>query len=58
MSSAASAPILRDPGLLNMTGNLFDSAIMKVSVISDEFRNRYLSHPDDMDAMEGIAVVF
>lgn len=56
--SPASAPILSDAGFLNMTGNLFDSAIMKVSVITDEFRSRYLSNPDDMNAMEGIAVVF
>jgi len=31
---------------------------MKTSVISDEFRNRYLSNPDDLNAFEGPAVVF
>ena len=41
-----------------LTGNLFDSAIMKTSVISDEFRQRYLSNPKDPNAFEGRAVVF
>ena len=52
------APMLKDAGFINLKGNLFDSAIMKTSVISDEFRNRYLSNPDDPDAFEGRAVVF
>ncbi len=39
-------------------GNLFDSAIMKTSVISDEFRKRYLSNPKDPNAFEGKARVF
>jgi dihydroxy-acid dehydratase len=51
-------PMLRDAGFLNLKGNLFDSAIMKTSVISDSFRKRYLSKPDDLDAFEGKAVVF
>jgi dihydroxy-acid dehydratase len=41
-----------------LKGNLFDSAIMKTSVISDEFRARYLSNPKDPNAFEGRAVVF
>ena len=41
-----------------LRGNLFDSAIMKKSVISDEFRAAYLSDPDDPEAFEGTAVVF
>jgi dihydroxy-acid dehydratase len=41
-----------------LSGNLFDSAIMKTSVISDEFRQRYLSNPKDPNAFEGRAVVF
>jgi dihydroxy-acid dehydratase len=45
-------------GFKVLKGNLFDSAIMKLSVISDEFRKRYLSDPDDPDAFEGRAVVF
>ena len=45
-------------GFLNLKGNLFDSAIMKTSVIAAEFRDRYLSNPDDPDAFEGRAIVF
>lgn len=47
-----------EAGFINLKGNLFDSAIMKTSVISEEFRNRYLSNPDDPDAFEGRAIVF
>ncbi|HYI28229.1 MAG TPA: dihydroxy-acid dehydratase, partial [Bradyrhizobium sp.] len=39
-------------------GNLFDSAIMKTSVISKEFRDRYLINPKDLNAFEGRAIVF
>ena len=55
---AAGEPLLADAGFINLSGNLFDSAIMKTSVISDEFRERYLSNPDDPDAFEGRAIVF
>ena len=41
-----------------LKGNLFDSAIMKTSVISKEFRDRYLSNPKSPNAFEGLAVVF
>ncbi|MEM9432812.1 MAG: IlvD/Edd family dehydratase [Pseudomonadota bacterium] len=51
-------PMVRDAGFINLKGNLFDSAIMKTSVISPEFRDRYLSNPEDPDAFEGRAVVF
>lgn len=51
-------PLMERAGFLVMRGNLFDSAIMKTSVISDEFRARYLSNPDDPDAFEGRVVVF
>ncbi|MFV2061960.1 MAG: dihydroxy-acid dehydratase, partial [Chloroflexota bacterium] len=51
-------PLVSDAGFLNLKGNLFDSAIMKTSVISDTFRARYLSDPDDPDAFEGRVVVF
>ena len=51
-------PILHDAGFLVLGGNLFDAAIMKTSVISDEFRDRYLSNPDDPEAFEGPAIVF
>src|SRR6202011_5703828 len=45
-------------GFKVLSGNLFDSAIMKLSVISEEFRQRYLSKPGDPDAFEGQCVVF
>lgn len=51
-------PLLRDAGFLVLRGNLFDSAIMKTSVISRQFREQYFSNPDDPDAFEGRAVVF
>lgn len=55
---SADAPIKSDAGFINLSGNLFDSAIMKTSVISDSFRAMYLSNPADMNAFEGRAVVF
>jgi dihydroxy-acid dehydratase len=51
-------PLKKKAGFIVMKGNLFDSAIMKVSVISEEFRKRYLSNPKDPNAFEGRAVVF
>ncbi|NJN37277.1 MAG: dihydroxy-acid dehydratase family protein, partial [Nitrospiraceae bacterium] len=51
-------PMREKAGFLNIKGNLFDSAIMKTSVISPEFRERYLANPADPNAFEGIAVVF
>jgi dihydroxy-acid dehydratase len=51
-------PLTHKAGFLVLRGNLFDSAIMKTSVISPEFRARYLSNPQDPDAFEGRAVVF
>jgi len=51
-------PMVSQAGFLNLKGNLFNTAIMKTSVISDEFRERYLSNPDDPNAFEGKAAVF
>ena len=51
-------PLKASAGFLNLKGNLFDSAIMKTSVISPEFRDRYLSNPADPEAFEGRAIVF
>jgi xylonate dehydratase len=51
-------PLKQRAGFKVLSGNLFDSAIMKTSVISDEFRQRYLSNPEDPNAFEGRAVVF
>ena len=55
---SADQPILADAGFINLSGNLFDSAIMKTSVISENFRKAYLSNPEDMNAFEGRAIVF
>ena len=52
------APLKARAGFTVLRGNLFDSAIMKTSVISEGFRERYLSNPNDPDAFEGRAVVF
>jgi dihydroxy-acid dehydratase len=52
------SPMKKRAGFKVLKGNLFDSAIMKTSVISDEFRKRYLSNPKDKNAFEGRAVVF
>ena len=51
-------PLVEDAGFVVLRGNLFDSAIMKTSVISKAFRERYLSKPNDPDAFEGKAAVF
>jgi dihydroxy-acid dehydratase len=51
-------PLKEEAGFIVLRGNLFDSAIMKTSVISPEFRARYLSNPQDPEAFEGPAVVF
>ena len=51
-------PLKEEAGFIVLSGNLFDAAIMKTSVISPEFRDRYLSNPDDPEAFEGPAIVF
>ncbi|MCP3729926.1 dihydroxy-acid dehydratase family protein [Sphingomonas sp. MG17] len=51
-------PLKPSAGLTVLSGNLFDNAVMKLSVISPEFRDRYLSNPADPDAFEGNAIVF
>ncbi|RYF93893.1 MAG: dihydroxy-acid dehydratase [Caulobacteraceae bacterium] len=51
-------PLMADAGFLILTGNLFSTAVMKLSVISEEFRQRYLANPDDLNAFEGSVVVF
>jgi dihydroxy-acid dehydratase len=51
-------PLKERAGFRVLRGNLFSSAIMKTSVISPEFRERYLSNPDDPEAFEGRAIVF
>lgn len=51
-------PLKAQAGFINITGNLFDSALMKTSVISPAFRATYLANPDDPNAFEGRAIVF
>ena len=51
-------PLVKDAGFIVLHGNLFDSAVMKTSVISREFRDRYLSNPKNPNAFEGRAIVF
>jgi len=51
-------PLKQRAGFKVLSGNLFGSAIMKTSVISEEFNRRYLSNPADPNAFEGRAVVF
>ena len=51
-------PLLENAGFLHLKGTLFDSAIMKMSVINDEFRKRFLQTPKDPNAFEGKVAVF
>ncbi|HEY1606704.1 MAG TPA: IlvD/Edd family dehydratase [Allosphingosinicella sp.] len=51
-------PLKQRAGYLVLKGNLFDFAIMKTSVISDDFRARYLSRPGHENVFEGRAIVF
>ncbi|WP_242141179.1 IlvD/Edd family dehydratase [Sphingomonas sp. TREG-RG-20F-R18-01] len=51
-------PLKPAAGLSVFSGNLFDGAVMKLSVISEEFRDRYLRNPSDPEAFEGRVVVF
>lgn len=51
-------PLKEKAGFRVLRGNLFTSAIMKMSVISEEFHHRYLSNPDDPNAFVGRAIVF
>ena len=45
-------------GYVVMSGNLFDTAVMKISVIDQDFRQRFLSNPDRPNIFEGRAIVF
>jgi dihydroxy-acid dehydratase len=53
-----SDPMIKSAGFAHMTGNLFDSAIMKTSVISKAFREEFLENPEDLNAFEAKAIVF
>jgi len=52
------APLKQAAGLTVLSGNLFDNAVMKLSVLSEEFRGRYLSDPAHPGMFEGTAIVF
>ena len=52
------APMRKNAGFKVLSGNLFDSALMKTSVISDDFRQRFLSEPGNEGVFEARAVVF
>lgn len=51
-------PLMDSAGFTILSGNLFDSALMKMSVIDNSFRARYLSDPVDPNAFEAKAIVF
>ena len=50
--------LAKNAGFLIMKGNFFSSAIMKTSVISHEFKERYLSNPKHLNVFKGKAIVF
>lgn len=51
-------PLRRQAGFMVLSGNLFDSALMKTSVISDDFRQRFLCHAGAEGVHEARAIVF
>ncbi|KAL4737146.1 dihydroxy-acid/6-phosphogluconate dehydratase [Aspergillus similis] len=53
-----SEPLMKEAGFVHLQGTLFESAIMKTCVISEQFRQHFLENPDDPNAFEGAVVVF
>ena len=53
-----SDPLRERAGFLVLSGNLFDSALMKTSVISRDFQDRFLSDPGREGIHEARAIVF
>lgn len=51
-------PVKENAGLMVLSGNLFDSAVMKVSAITKAFRKRYLSEPDNLNCFDARVIVF
>ncbi len=51
-------PMREHAGFIVVKGNLFDSAVMKTSVISKDFRDRFLSDPGEENIHTARAVVF
>lgn len=58
MIRAFETPLQEKAGFLVLSGNLFDFGILKTSVISDEFRQRYLSRDNQKNIFEARAIVF
>jgi dihydroxyacid dehydratase/phosphogluconate dehydratase len=56
--SSVDRPLRTQAGFLVLSGNLFDAALIKTSVISSAFRDRYLNRPGHQQAFECRAVVF
>lgn len=52
------APMMKDAGYAVLRGNFFDTAVMKISVIGPEFRQKYLSRPGAENVLEARAIVF
>jgi dihydroxy-acid dehydratase len=55
---AFTRPLKEAAGYVVLTGNLFDTAVMKISVIDQEFRRRFLADPEHPDVFEGTVIVF
>ena len=55
---AYAAPMKDCAGYVVLSGNLFESAVIKMSVIDQDFRSRFLSNPDRPNVFEGRAIVF
>mgnify|MGYP001029636388 FL=1 len=51
-------PMKQKAGFIVLKGNLFDSAIMKTSVISKSFKDKFLSNPGKEGVLEGKVIVF
>jgi len=51
-------PLKEKAGYVVLSGNIFDSAVMKISVIDEQFRKRFLSNPERPNVFEGKAIVF
>ena len=52
------APLKAGAGFIVLTGNFFESAIIKMSVVGEAFRKTYLSEPGGENSFEARAIVF
>lgn len=52
------APLKHNAGFIVLSGNFFDSAIMKMSVVGEAFRKTYLAEPGKENSFEARAIVF